>query len=422
MLTLLFFFIFAVHLWFLFAVQLPHRDQKEGFYPGSEFHLKLFGDEAEFARIAYHLNQQGFYSIDGKSPTALRMPLFPLVLAGIFRVTGNRALYAIIFNCLLAALVALAAYRLGTLFWSRTTALAAMAVVGLSPYTFDCFVNFCCEPLFTLLVTLSLIFLVLMSRRLTGGYAALCGLATGAAALTRAEGVLLIPLYCSYLTYLYLFKKQKTLSVFLIFLALSLSTLAPWVIRNHLSLNYWGLSTMSGRVFSGAHNQRILDHHPGSWGHFRTYAPVEEQQAVQGLDEVQFNRYLWQRGWKTLKSYSLAHLLFLEAMKLFNTFKPSYRLFPKGYHEVLNVLLVAPFFLLYLLFFVFLGPTLRSPSRVLLLPLMVPVATSLIFWGTIRWRIPYEPIIFSLALASLINFLKSRLGPGWGGKPGGTEA
>ena len=417
LLSLLFVVLLAVHLWFLFAVQLPHREQKGEAYPGTgAFHIKLLGDEGQFALMAYHLNQGGVYSLDGRTPTALRMPLFPLAAAAVFRLSGNNALYVIIFNCLVAALAALAAYRLCTLFWSPEVGLAAMAVVGLSPYTFDCFVNFCCEPLFTVLVTLSVILLVLMTRRGSARYAALGGLATGAAALTRAEGALLIPVYFSYLAYLYLFRGQKTLSISLVFLALALAALAPWVIRNHYSLGYWGLSTMSGRVFSGAHNRRLLDRHPGSWGHFRTYAPEEEQQAVKGLSEVQFNRYLWQRGLSTLKAYPLSHLLRLEAMKLFNTFKPSYRIFPKGYHEGLNFLLTAPYFLLYLSFLVFLGQTLRSPGRVLLLPLVVPVVTSLVFWGTIRWRVPYEPVIFSLALASWFHFLRPRVALRGGGK------
>jgi hypothetical protein len=418
-LALLFVFLFAVHLWFLLAVQLPHRELKEDVYPGSGiFHIKLFGDEAHFAFIAYHLNTRGLYSIDGRSPTAFRSPLFPLALAVIFRFTGNNALYGMIFNCLVTALLALATYRLCTLFWPPRIGMAAMALVGLSPGTFDCYVNLCCEPLFTLLFISSLIFLVLLNRRPTLLNAGLCGLTAGAAALTRAEGFLLIPIYFAYLAYRFLFKGQRVLAASLLFLAFSLLPLAPWVMRNYLSLNYLGLSTASGAVFAGAHNRRILDRHPGSWGNFNSYASPEEILAVKALNEVDLNRYLWQRGWKTLREYSLPYIIHLEVRKLFNTFKPSFRFLPKGHFEKINLILVAPFFFLYLLFFLILGKTLRGKSNILLLPLLVPVLVSLAFWGTIRWRIPYEPIIFSISLAFLIDFWYSHLRSSRVEKPG----
>ena len=418
LLSLLFIFVFAVHLWFFLAIQLPQRSQQEDVYPGSQlFHLRLFGDEAHFAFIAYHLNTQGLYSIDGKSPTALRLPLFPLVLALIYRFTDHNACYGIVFNCLVTAGIALATYFLAALFWDPGTALAAMAVAGLSPNTFDSFIHHGCTALFTLGLICSLIFFIQLNRRPSLGRACLCGLATGAAALTRAEGVLLVLLYGAYLIWRHFFKGQHLLKPAAAVLVVSLTLLAPWVVRNGLSLHYWGLSTMSGEVFAGAHNRRILDRHPGSWGRFSSFAPPEEMQAVAHLNEVQLSRYLWQRGLKTMREYSLPYLFLVEGKKLFNTFKPSFRLLPKGYHEFLNLLLVAPFFVLYLLFFVFLGRTLKEGAGILLLPFALPLVVTLLFWGTTRWRIPLEPIMFSVSLAGLINLWQERPRSAWARKP-----
>jgi hypothetical protein len=79
--------------------------------------------------------------------------------------------------------------------------------------------------------------------------------------------------------------------------------------------------------------------------------------------------------------------------------------------------MVAPYFILYVTFcaFIFLGRSIIIKKyAALFLILVIPLAVTLIFFGDVRFRVPYEPVIFTLAIGFLANerrFIPS-LGPG----------
>jgi hypothetical protein len=124
---------------------------------------------------------------------------------------------------------------------------------------------------------------------------------------------------------------------------------------------------------------------------------------VSKMDEVQSYRYKWARGWKVLSEYSIFYILYVEVRKLLNTFKPSFRTLPKEYSQVLNLVLVAPFFILYLLFFIYLKNFIKD-FDILLLPFLITIGVALVFWGSLRWRVPFEPILFCLIIGYLVDY------------------
>jgi amino acid transporter len=95
--AVLFCLIFALHLSYLFFVELPDRAQKKqgnGSYNDS-CGIKLFDDEADYTTIAYNIVHTGVFGYRKNIPTASRPPLWPFVLSINFLFTNN-ILYSLI--------------------------------------------------------------------------------------------------------------------------------------------------------------------------------------------------------------------------------------------------------------------------------------------------------------------------------------
>ena len=406
--------IFTVHLLYIFVVQMPERQVrlrgKKIVFQG----LRLYDDEDQYLLIAHHLYQAGTLSLDGQHPTGQRVPLYPLALAGTFAVSAGLT-PALGLNCLLAALAALLAYALARLFWSPGVGLAAMAAVGFSPHSFNWFLWMQAEALLSVFI---LGFLVAFLKLLRTGrrlFALICGLLAGLASLTRPETVLLVPLYLAVLGYYCVRRRRPWLRPGLVLAAGAILVLTPWLGRNYLVLASPSLSTLGGFTFAGAHNDKA-GKHPGSWYAFMAYAEPGELAEVDKLSEPAQDRYLWQRGIKWLRDQNLKDLAVLEMHKLHRTFKPSFRFWGKEFgRETLHLLLIIPFTLLFLA-----GVTVglmrqcldRDPDRrdqflALWLVFLIPLAVTLIFWGSARFRAPYEPVAFALSVGCLVDIYES---------------
>jgi 4-amino-4-deoxy-L-arabinose transferase-like glycosyltransferase len=372
--------------------------------------LTLFDDEDAYISIAHNLTKQGLFTLDGQKPTATRVPLYPLLLSAIFLLTPDIT-YALWLNAFLAALVALGCYKLAQLYWSERAGHLAMLIVGLSPHTFNWFLWLQAEALLSLLVVAFLIALTFFVRQPRLPLLALSGLLAGLAALTRPEAILLIPLYAAYLGWHFRPHKPQMAAFAVIFAASAAVVVVPWTARNYLVIGYPGLSTIGGFTFAGGHNEITLSRHLGSWYALAGYASEMEKTQCAGLDEAALDKYLWQRGLREVKNASLGTLIKLELAKLHRGFKPSFRLWGKEYNqEVLNAVYVLPFTALYLFFFVLCCYQLlfaRQAENLALLWLvfLLPLAVTLIFWGNIRFRAPYEPLAFTICSGYLAKIL-----------------
>ncbi len=413
--------IFAVHLLYIFVVQLPEREVrlrgKKIVFQG----LRLYDDEDQYLLIAHHLYQSGRLSLDGQHPTGQRVPLYPLALAGTFALSAGLT-PTLGLNCLLAALTALLAYALARLFWSPGVGLAAMAAVGLSPHTFNWFLWIQAEALLSVLILAFLIAFLQLLRTGHGLYALVCGLLAGLASLTRPETVLLAPLYLAVLIHYCVNRRRPWLRPGLVLVLGTALVLTPWLCRNYAVLGSPSLSTLGGFTFAGAHNT-IAGKHPGSWYAFMAYAEPGELAEAEKLSEPAQDRYLWQRGIKWLRDQTLKDLIVLELHKLHRTFKPSFRFWGKEFGpDILHFIIIVPFTLLFL-FGVTAGlarqvrdrdPDRRHQFLALWLVFLIPLAVTLIFWGAIRFRVPYEPVAFTLGVGCLAEMLTA-------GKKSGTR-
>ncbi len=393
-------FLAALHLFYLFYLELPQRFQTPGgkLYQG----LPLFGDEGDYASISRNLAHQGVFGHGPQAvPTARRPPLWPLLLAAWWRLTDN-IVHLLICNHLLAVVGAVLAAALAATVFTRRLTQLVLLVIGLNPNSFA-YVRLYAEPLFTCLLLLTLIGWVRSRTSPAWPGPFLCGCSCGLLALTRAEGLLLIPLLGA--AFLLSSLRNRLPPVpFWIFLAAALLVLTPWLGRNYTALGVIGLVSNAGDTFAGAHNAKVLAEDPGRWLHFDTYATPAQAARRHSLSEAEADRFLWQLGLDHLLTRDFWFLLRLELHKVLITFLPYFVLLPGG-DPWLNTLTGLPYMLLWVLF---LGCALywlgrRRPERLLLLPFLAPLMVSLIFYGQVRFRVPYEPVAFALTLGFLMS-------------------
>ena len=155
-------------------------------------------DELEFVQIARHLATG-----DGYVATSYRAnPVFPTVLALVFRTVGENYLAARVAQSVFGALTCVVVYRTAAL--ALGPAVGILSGVLLAVYLPHIYLSgvFYVECLLTLLCTLVVHF-GLRSLRRPGhvGAAVLCGVTLGAAALTRTIALVYLPFLCAALVY-----------------------------------------------------------------------------------------------------------------------------------------------------------------------------------------------------------------------------
>jgi 4-amino-4-deoxy-L-arabinose transferase-like glycosyltransferase len=193
----------------------------------------FFNDEAYYATLGRMLARgTGFvrpaeYFGEGLSlPTAERPPLFPLLLGGLAElgVTGGDAR---LLGALTGAGTIAALGLLGRAVAGARAGLLAAALAALYPTLIAADGALMTESLYGLLVALALLAAVRLFREPRAGRAALLGVAAGLAALTRGEALVLLVLLLLPL----LRRPGGPRAAALACLAFGL-VLAPWTIRN----------------------------------------------------------------------------------------------------------------------------------------------------------------------------------------------
>lgn len=217
------------------------------------------GDAEEYYRAALHLLQGGYHDT-GKW---LRPPIYPLLLAGWFRLFGVDLSQTLLAQAILSSMIAPACGWLAQrLFGSSRVALLS----GLLAALFVPFASFgsvlFAESLFVLLIVLALAAFDTATITANIRPALVAGILLGLAALTRAVALSFIPLVILLLLVAYrtLFGQRRQLALALILGATLV--IGPWALRNAivhqrliLSDTNGGISMWYGVVRSDAEQQ-----------------------------------------------------------------------------------------------------------------------------------------------------------------------
>lgn len=339
--------------------------------------------------------------------SALRAPLYPYFLGGVYAVTGgdvDAARYAQVgLGLLTVALIGLLAWQL----MGTAVALASMGVAAVFPPLVGIDTALLTEALFVPL-ELGALAAAIQHRRSGHAYrwALLAGFLAGLACLTRPNGILLLlPLAVALWP-----GRARSWRPLAAMVGVAVLTVAPWTVRNAIVMDHFvPVSTEGGYVLAGIYNETVgaATEDVGEW---RPTQLVPEHASLFGrrdLDEVDLD--------EELRSESLEYMWDHPAYVAEVAVRNVGRLFylpgrSRAQEEVTNTVGLQPWLIdasvygfyaigLLALAGLFSPPVRRVPAFVWLVPAVF--ATSALVGGLTRYRAPIDPFIVMLAGAAL---------------------
>jgi 4-amino-4-deoxy-L-arabinose transferase-like glycosyltransferase len=209
-------------------------------------------DERDYDTLARNLLETGEFTFHpSDTPTSLRPPLYPALVAAVYQLTGVGNFAAVrLVQAALSLLTVVVAYRLGREITSPRTAVWLAGLCCFYPSLLAYNNLLLTEVLFTLLLTTSCYWTVLALKRASVGYGVAAGVALGLAALTRSVVWLAPPFLAGFLLLTCRAGWARRLAVAAAVVAAFAATIAPWAVRNtRLQGTFVAIDTMGGRNF-----------------------------------------------------------------------------------------------------------------------------------------------------------------------------
>jgi len=208
-------------------------------------------DEKDYNVLAKNLVEHGEFCFEPGVLTALRPPLYPALVAGVYALCGLENFQAVrLLQALLSLLNVLVVYGLGKEVATRQTALWLAGLFCFYPSLLGFNNLLLTETLFTLLLCSFCYLMVLAYRREALGYLMAAGVILGLAALTRSILWMSSPLLAVFLLATWKASvPQRAVAVLAVVVPFAV-TLAPWAVRNsRLEKTFVAVDTMGGRNF-----------------------------------------------------------------------------------------------------------------------------------------------------------------------------
>jgi 4-amino-4-deoxy-L-arabinose transferase-like glycosyltransferase len=400
-----------------FGLRLAANARFEGLNEGPS--LSGFGaDGVEFNAIASNLVTRHEYARDPGRPTSFRAPGFPFALAGVYLVFGaNNYLAARIFFCIIGALLAIVLFFVARIIIGERGALLAAALAAIYPNLVYYNIHFASEPLYTLLLCASVWALLRAVETRSPGLYGLSGGLLALAALTRPAALLFFPIFGGAILWLVLKPVRRELKPAVLRIALfcgaAALTIAPWTARNYLVHDrFLVVASNGGSTLWGSNNEIVLGD-PALHGTWITTETMAEQKAnVQQLtNEVDRDRMESELGKQFLRTH-LGDLPRLVWYKLREFWTPVSATPNARFNRIMELSYgpMLPLMLLGFWFFVRRYPA--AQVTILMAPIAGTVLSSLVFYGSARFRCTIEPMLLvfaALALKELLpNYLKLR--------------
>ncbi|MFZ1947579.1 MAG: glycosyltransferase family 39 protein [bacterium] len=377
------------------------------------------GDEINYQDHAANIAAgRGMIGSDGE-PSAFRPPLFPLAVGGLYRLFGVHLQIARIFQILVGVAVVALTYLLAMRLFSPGVGLLAAALVAVNPYLILMSSYLLTESLYSALLLAGLLALEagFLRDRAGGARLALAGILFGLATLTRANAFLLVVMVIGGVVVLGAGGAVRRTTQGVVVLVAVMATLAPWAIRNHARLGEWVLlTTNGGMTFYQCNNSMVLND-PALYGSVGTSEALPGWSRIQSASEVDGDREAWRLGRAFLMENPgvIPKLIWRKFLRFwrFQSHAP-FSGVKSGWWWNKNTLLgglasrfdpgmlysvvVLPPFLLGIVL------TARRYRKVFFLYATVAahVLVALVFFGSLRARLPIEPVIAMLAAVGLV--------------------
>ena len=377
-----------------------------------------WGDEPDYHAHAIDISEgRGFLNSLGEV-TAARPPLYPILLGGLYSIVGPDPDAGRALQVALGGVIVLLVFALARRLFSTRVALMAAALAAVNPGLVYLSALLMTENLYVILLLLLMLVLVREWKRPTGSVAgfAVAGLLAGLCSLTRPTAFT-VALLLSGVTLVFAREGFGTrLRKVVVFMLVTVALVLPWSVRNYIQMGGWvTFTTHGGITFYESNN--ILNYEVPEFRGIVVLPrrAVPDWDKIRDLPEVEHDRRAWKMGiefirghpgefsrmawWKFARFWRVRSGLNLAGAAGFEERGDSVmaRLASRVDIFALYWIPVLPLFVLGLL------TTWRHYRK--LLPLYVVVAThvllSLIFHGSLRARMPIEPIITILAAAAI---------------------
>jgi 4-amino-4-deoxy-L-arabinose transferase-like glycosyltransferase len=196
----------------------------------NSFHYRA--DAVEYVSAAENVLNHGIYGEHEGIPYAIVPPGYPLFVAAVLAMTNRSFLVLRLAQALLGVLAVWFTYLAGKSAFSSRTGLVAGLICTVYPPFVAYVVPYLTEALYIPLFALYLVFLVRSLQKPSIKHAALAGVGFSLAMLTK-ETLIAFPLALPLAFWWAEFSVRKAIQYVLVFAAVTLLVLSPWLVRNY---------------------------------------------------------------------------------------------------------------------------------------------------------------------------------------------
>lgn len=384
-------------------------------------------DPATYDAVAWNLARGlGFSLGDGARtwPTAFVPPVVPWLASLAYRAAGHVYLAALLAQCAVGALAPLLARTLGAHLYGSPVGRIAGWLVAVDPLLVFFSAHLLTETTFSSTLLLAMLATVLWIKTPRAGRALGAGLLWGLAALTRPTALLLpglLALWAWAPLGLLVTPRERARQLGLLALGLAL-VVAPWTLRNAAALGaFVPVTTGQGRALLDSNNPLVWND-PALRGNALTvYQREPYASEFRGRSEVEVDRLATARalGFLRANAARFPEMALAKVGRLWRVGREGGTTgawLPEGsplapLARGLDPLALwsVPLFALALAGAAF---TVRGPRRLFQAVTLVPIGyftlLATVYWGALRVRVPFEPLLAILAAAGLDGLLRLR--------------
>lgn len=359
-------------------------------------------DQVDYEVLAYHLVAGQGYAVTPGQPTATRTPGTSFTLAPVYAAFGRSFTAGRIWFCLLSSMTCLLVVWLGTAGFSR--AIGLFAGLGLALYPGHAYnaMHFVSETPFGFWMMLAMVATAAAWQHRQDSafkrYAldALAGACWAMAIYTRPQLLLAVPFAGGLVLIAFMIRDREPLKHVAVQVVVLSLVLSPWVIRNATVLGKPTISTITGYGLWGAHNDLTFSDpaHHGGW--VKSSVLIDDEHPLTG-NEVERNDQAMRYGMDAIRAHAdqMPGLIAAKFWRLMTPIKDTdNRLVQVAFAA--GWIVVGPLFLL--------GAVIgirRSTAFtwLLTLPILATLASTVIFYGSVRFRDAVAPAFMILAAA-----------------------
>jgi len=382
----------------------------------------LIGDETHYHMLANNMAQgRGFVTESGR-PTAYRPPGYVALLAATYKITGPSPATARAQQVLLGVGVVLLVFLLARELFGELTARLAAGIVALNPLLVFISGYMLTENLYMIFILSGAWICIRCGGVLdTWQRCAAAGVLFGVAALVRPTALPIAAVTAVTLVFLSSDPWMTRIRRVAIFGIGVMILVLPWSIRNADRLGGWvGITSHGGITFYQGNNARVLDI-PNYRGNVAPLSALPDWEAIATMTELERNEYAYGQGMQFLRDNvtSIPKMMWWRFLRLWRvksdvgmsgiksgwwfggnaTLGNLVSRFDAGF---IYAIIVFPLFL-WGLYWTRLRWRQLTPLYTII---FVHTAVAMVFFGSLRGRMPIEPVIAIFAAASVVAILK----------------